>query len=144
MNLFRKLEKPPASSGRPWLEFPNDTDGSPEQALLRICRILWQPQEKLQIAEIEGQGMGGRTDSYEVRFFRVFKKILHLDDPLSDAVADECRAFSATILANRSGFDLTAVGPDDAAQLMHILFVHHFKLKPYNERGHYNIAAYWV
>jgi hypothetical protein len=127
------------------MEFPNGVDVSPLETLRRTCSEIWGSTEP-RVAEIEGQGIGNREDSYDIRFIRVYQKIVHLDEPLSDSTLNRIRQVSANagMLRNMKAIDLTATSEEEAADVIHQLFVTHFALRPYNELGHFNVAAYWV
>jgi hypothetical protein len=147
MRLFGRPRDKGVSSGQPWLEFPNNTDRSPEEALTRGCAILWDSQLKPRVAEIEGQGVGSHANSYEITSVKVFMRVVHLDGPITEAARANIERLGIPAvkpLENGRGFDLTATITNDAARILHEIFISHFQLKPYNERGHYNVAAYWV
>ena len=146
MSFFKKNHsKTPNQSGRPWIEFPNSQDNRPIDTLERICAQCWVIKDKPKLIEIEGQGVGSRPDSYDIRCLFLYRRVVFTDEPIGttfDITLRESGFATVIILGDRHGLDLTNESPASAAGVLNELFLRHLLLKPYTGRDHYNIAAY--
>lgn len=147
MNFFQTLRpKVPEKSGRPWIEFPNSQDRSPIDTLERIYAQHCASKDRAKLIEIEGQGVGSRPDSYDVRCLFLYRRVVFTDVPIGDTFDITLRergVATERILANRCGIDLNNESPSSAAHVINELFLRHLQLRPYAAPEHYNVAAYY-
>ena len=143
LKLFRNDTS--TNSGRPWIEFPNSQGRTPVETLERLCSAHWAVDAHSRLVEIEGQGVGGRPDSYEVRCLYFFRRVIFTEAIINEAFLTllKRRGLAAVnALVDGRGLDLTELPPSEAAMVINELFLRHLALKPYADGEHYNIAAY--
>jgi hypothetical protein len=149
MNFFRTLfqQQPSVRDAGLLHVFPNDDEDNPLEALESICRKVVDSDNRHNnmLVKVEGQGQGGREDSYVCRHVVLFRKVIFAGDPLSPELSNQLSSENGvTVLKNRCGLDCTTVSPAELAKILNILFLDYFKLKQFSDSSgtYYCVTAY--